>query len=862
MTFDKYISHPAKTENETATLLIGENGQFDSNGHLRQVANRMMKACKGQTLSDDTPAEVVAEVIGLTHDFAKLTSWAQKHLRNEPFQHLDEYRYHSFPSSLVTLYCLLECRNDVSEYAAEVATLVVIGHHNTRRPPDSGKVTENYGRSSKEVKNKYKVVCEQFDNIDEHVPNLADLVISEASGGVGSWDDFRNWHTKRVDPIDGIHNHILYFAGIGNSKPDDYYADTVRLWTSLKFADQTSASGLKEADLGGTLPNLADLENHISDLDIGSGIVKDLNRHRNQARKDVTENITNIINSNSVGLITLPTGFGKTYAGLSSGLQAAEIKDSRLIYVLPYTSILDQTAAEIQNVFGVSPYGREFTLHHHLSETYTGLGDYHTDADIGRSPGSLHAESWLSGLTLTTTVQLFESLTAPTARQSTRIPSLYDSVIVIDEPQAIPEDWWQIVPVLVEMLVYNYNATVILMTATQPGIVKYGSDRLNTIELTNNTSRYTNFLDSHPRVKYRLHNTIQMESSDEYLTVDYPTAGGQICDLAEKSKDVLAVCNTRSSAEELYKHTLPIKNPQFIPPIEIGKILHEYVEETGDLPTPVRLRNRILELVDEGNTDTVYAFLSGDVRPDDRSLIIDTLYNDELGDDGSPEPLLDSDISVVLISTSVVEAGVDVSFDTVFRDYAPIPNIVQSGGRCNRSFGSKTGDVIVWRLAEPKNGNAIPSIVIHGGDGGNALPLLRETGRVLRQYATDDGIIDEATMVSETVEEFYKLLFDGRLNPGDERLVEFVSSASMTELEGEHMIEEIETYDDVVACLTDKERDDLLGADINGGDIGRYPGTQVNTRLDSKAKEISVGNSTYLLLDARETSYHPVFGVQ
>jgi len=860
MPIEQYISHPAKTDDGEPTLLIGEGGQFDSDGHLRTVADRMVEACHGQTLSDDTPAEPVAETIGLTHDFAKLTRWAQKHLRGEPFQHSDEYRYHAFPGALVTLYCLLECRDEVGEYAAEVATLVVAGHHDTQSPPEPSKLAEKYGRTTVEVRETYERVDEQFEDIGDEVPERADRIIRAATDGAGSWDDFREWHDDRTEPIGGAHDHLLYFARMGDGD-EGYYADVVRLWTSLKFADQTAASGLEDDDLGGTLPDRDDLETHVKQLDEGEGIVKELNKHRDRARENVTANVKTLLESdNNVGLITLPTGFGKTFAGLSAGLKAADINDSRLVYALPYTSILDQTADEIQSVFDVNPYSKEFTLHHHLADTYTGLGDRYTDADIGRSPGALHAESWLSGLTLTTTVQLFESLTAPTARQATRVPSLHEAVVVIDEPQAIPDDWWKIVPALVELLVRDYGATVILMTATQPGLVEYGSDTLEPRELTDDTDQYTDFLSDHPRVTYRLHDTVRADTGDEYETLDYPTAGRRVSEAAQDGGDVLAVCNTRPSAEELYRYVTPIGVGEAAETVELGRLLHEYATETGELPSPVELRQLALNAMSERETDTVYAFLSGDVRPDDRSLIIDALYDDEEGGENDPEPLLERDESVVLVSTSVVEAGVDVSFDTVFRDYAPIPNIVQSGGRCNRSFGGETGDVIVWRLAEPDDGNAIPSLIIHGGDGGDELPLLRETGRVLRRHA-DNGIIDESTMVSNTVSDFYGSLFNGSLDPGDETLANAVASASMSELEDEHMIEEIENYEDVVACLTGEERADLLDSDPDASDIGSHPGTQVNTDPEEWVKEATVGNSRYLLVDARDASYHPVFGV-
>jgi len=862
MSFDQYISHPAKTDDDEPTLLIGEEGRFDDTGHLRTVADRMAASCRGQRLADGTLAEAVAEVVGLTHDFAKLTTWAQLHLRGQAFQQSDEYRYHAFPSALVTLYCLLECCEDVGDHAAEVATLVVTGHHDTQSPPEPAKLFENYGRTAERgVQRTYERVRDQFDDIDEQVAERADRIIRAATDGNGSWEQFQAWHDRRTDPVDGVHDQLVYFAKMADGTPrDGYYADVVRLWTALKFADQTAASGLEDDDLDGALPDRSVLDEHVAELDEGEGILADLNHLRDRAREAATENVDALVASDDVGLITLPTGFGKTYAGLSAGLRAANLSNSRLVYALPYTSILDQTASEIQSIFGVSPYSEAFTLHHHLSNTYTGLGDHYTDANIGRSPGALHAESWLSGLTLTTSVQLFESLTAPTARQATRVPSLHEAVVVIDEPQAIPEDWWQIVPTFVELLVDAYDATVILMTATQPGLVEYGSEALETRELTNDPDQYTNFLADHPRVTYQLHDTVQGEVEGKSATLDYPTAGARVVEVAQGGQDVLAICNTRASAKELYQHVTPMAGRDETASVELGCLLHSYVSETGELPSPVHFRRLVLDAVSEQDADSVYAFLSGDVRPNDRALIIDALYDEEAGSSDDPPPLLDSDVSVVLISTSVVEAGVDISFDTVFRDYAPIPNIVQSGGRCNRSFGSETGAVVVWRLGEPTDGNSIPSLVIHGGDGGDALPLLRETGRVLQQH-TEDGGIDESTMISNIVADFYESLFEGSLNPGDEQLAAAVNSASMSELEDEHMIDAIEDYEDVVACLTDEECSRLLTGDPGTAGVEEHPGAQVNTDLETWSAEITVGNSKYLVLDARDTCYHPVFGV-
>jgi len=863
MRFNQYISHPAVTDDGDDTLLIGENGTFDADGHLKTVADRMTDICSGHTLSDGTQAGTIGNIVGLTHDIAKLTTWAQQYLRGQTFQQDTRYRYHQFPSALVTLYCVSQVGYAVTDHAAEIATLVVAGHHNTRSPPDPDTLSEGYGRLTPGVQETYERVSSQFEDIDANAAAEADRIISEATAGQGSWAGFKQWHERRVEPIDDAHDHLIYFDRIGdNDRREEYYDDLVRLWTALKFADQTAASGLADDDLDGRLPEVDRLEAHVDALPDGDGVLAELNHLREQARTEVMAGVDTLVETDSVGLITLPTGFGKTYAGLSAGLKAANRCDSRLVYVLPYTSILDQTANEIQSIFDVSPYSKQFTLHHHLSTTYTGLGDRYTDADIGRSPGALHAESWLSGLTLTTTVQLFESLTAPTARQATRVPALDQAVVVIDEPQAIPDSWWQIVPELIELLVNSYDATVILMTATQPGLIKYGSDTLDTRELTEDTDQYRDFLATHPRVVYDIHETVHSQAGGDHSTLSYAAAGKEVQTAASDRQNVLAVCNTRDSAEALYRAVRPTSEGESVASVELGRVIHDHVDATGELPSPVTLRELAFEEADERGADTIYAFLSGNVRPDDRALIIDALYNDDLGDASSPDPLLNSAYSVILIATSVVEAGVDVSFDTVFRDYAPIPNIVQSGGRCNRSFGGETGRVVIWRLAEPPDSNAIPSLVIHGGDGGDALPLLRETGRVLAEHVDDEGCIDESVMVSDTVDEFYAGLFEGPLDPGDEQLATAVRSASIAELEGAKMINEIDSYDDVIAGLTDTERADVLTDELTVSMLSNHAGAQVNTDADAATREVMIGHSTYLVVDARSEAYHPVFGVR
>jgi CRISPR-associated endonuclease/helicase Cas3/CRISPR-associated endonuclease Cas3-HD len=170
--------------------------------------------------------------------------------------------------------------------------------------------------------------------------------------------------------------------------------------------------------------------------------------------------------------------------------------------------------------------------------------------------------------------------------------------------------------------------------------------------------------------------------------------------------------------------------------------------------------------------------------------------------------------------------------------------------------------VIVWRLAEPEDGSSVPSLVIHGGSGGDALPLLQTTGQVLREYAGGQPEISESVMISEVVSDFYDSLFEGPLDPGDNELVADVRSAAMSELEGEHMIDEIENYEDVIVGLADEERSELLASDIDVGTISKYSGAQVSTDTRYWTRKVTKSNSKYLVLDGRKDSYDPIFGVR
>lgn len=336
----------------------------------------------------------------------------------------------------------------------------------------------------------------------------------------------------------------------------------------------------------------------------------------NQARKTIYETaLEKALESPGFFRLTVPTGGGKTRTSLGFALKHAMQFDlQRVIYAIPYTSIIDQTASEFRNILG-----DENVLEHHSA--------FEPDDDETENWSKLASENWDAPVIVTTTVQLFESLFANKPSKVRKLHRLAKSVIVLDEVQTLPASLLDPILDMLRELVRFYGATVVLCTATQPALDESPqfAGLPNVREIAPEPEKYFREL---ARVTYTSH-------------VATRWAWEKVAEELKQHEQVLCIVNTKKHARELFAL------------LDDKEALH--------LSTNMCMahRRKVLEQIRQN------------------------LKNKQ---------------PCRVISTQLVEAGVDLDFPVVYRALGPLDSIVQAAGRCNREgLLDEKGHVIIFK---------------------------------------------------------------------------------------------------------------------------------------------------------------------
>lgn len=326
--------------------------------------------------------------------------------------------------------------------------------------------------------------------------------------------------------------------------------------------------------------------------------------------------------SGNISILNMPTGSGKTLCSLNIALSKLTESGStkkRIIYVIPYTSVIEQTADTFKGIFG--KYAD--ILQHHSNYVFDSDEDEEADTlkKLKRA-----TENWDAPFIITTNVQFFQSLYHYKGSGLRKLHNVGDSVIIFDEIHLLPINMLQ--PCLrgIGYITKYLNSEAIFLSATMPDFDKLFKRYMPDCTVTKLMTDKDDF-------KYF--------KKCRYINLGKKDYNG-ILEKSSQYSSSLIVVNRKKTAQELYRSMS-------------GKKYH----------------------------------LSTYMTPHDRSRVIKSIRDELKGSE-----------RITVVSTSLIEVGVDLDFKAVFRQMAGLDNILQTGGRCNRDGNEDSGDVFVFEFDE------------------------------------------------------------------------------------------------------------------------------------------------------------------
>lgn len=636
---------------------------YPLSAHLAWVAAGAAERVSSSQRAEDLYG--AALVAGLAHDFGKYTSFFQSYLRTGCG---GAEKQHAHISGLWGAY--LARRFSLTPERQLAVYFAVARHHQNLDDPEGSIVSPedldgDWDELDPRMREQLRVVASQISDIklrgEEVSTSLraagrwAGKLLAARSLPVpewlsGEWEGLlREFLSSWKDVYRGLFAFWRRFkrqrlaaeaAGCGDVDLRLYF-DILTLFSALIDSDKIHAARIREPR---RMEIPADAVERYRSIRYGRPSVV-VDAVREDLYRCVSERLRSAPPEHRIFSLTAPTGSGKTLAGLAAALFLRErVADScqappRIIYALPFTSIIDQVFAVGEDVLctalGLSSDALPAPLamkHHHLAEL-----SYLRSAGEAESPldeALLLIESWQSEIVVTTFVQFFHTLVGYENRMLKKFHRLRGSVVILDEVQNIPVEYWPLVEETLRQACSRLDMRVILMTATRPEwfepeeVWELAGDEEAVRRRFAALNRVRLFADTAP---------VAVEEAADSFLKQY-----------QRDMSYLVVLNTIRSSVAFYS----------------------IVREALGCDAPV-------------------FYLSTNIVPLERQRRIAEIRK-ALADGEKP----------VVVSTQVVEAGVDLDFDVVWRDLGPVDAVVQVAGRCNRNFRREKGDVRILHLVD------------------------------------------------------------------------------------------------------------------------------------------------------------------
>lgn len=611
-----------------------------------------------------------ALLAGLAHDFGKYTGFFQRYLRTGQG---GPEKQHAFLSGLWAAYLAADAGLEPTRQLA--LFLAVIRHHQGLADPERylvapRKLAGEWGELKEETALRLRRVEVQVADLRGSAPAVARSLAAAAryatrllaARGLAAPEWLaRDWKASLHDFLGGWRttygNLYRVWRGFRRRSEGDLapYFEVLSLFSALIDADKIHA-----ARVAGTVrPALpADAVDRFRTARFGPPR-NTMDALRDDLYREVVRRVDRTPLTQRLFTVTAPTGTGKTLAGLAAAfrlrarLAAAGRAAPRIIYALPFTSIVDQTFAvgeEVLRTVLPTAGGVPSTWllkHHHLVEpVYREPGREDEERSLDES--LLLIESWQSEIVITTFVQLLHTLIGHENRMLKKFHRLGGAILILDEVQNIPVEYWPLVTATLRQAAERLDMRLILMTATRPEWFAPGES----LELAGEAEIV--------RRRFEALNRVTVTADASPLTV--AQAADAFLNYYQGRNSYLVVLNTIKSSIAFYQ---------------------------------------ALRQAWDGRGPSLY-YLSTNIVPAERERRLRAI-RERLARGEKP----------VVVSTQVVEAGVDLDFDEVWRDLGPVDAVVQVAGRCNRHGRAERGTVRLLHLVDDEGsaGKSLASYV-------------------------------------------------------------------------------------------------------------------------------------------------------
>lgn len=688
---EKYIAHIDWIDkNDSAKGFVIQTVEE----HLNGVANFAESTCSGINIGN------TGKLLGLLHDMGKYSNKFQDRIRNSFLGKDAEKVDHSAAGALWLYNNAAGCINIPARYIIrEILANILMGHHHGLYDMQDGQKESPFLKRIKENgKDKQLEDCSEYFKhhnetdlkmlLRKSVEELSKVIINIKNTNNDGYGFY--FHIQNLVRL--IYSHLI---------DADWY-DTAN-WNANKYCWQE-------------IDNFCDwklLQNKLHEkyASFGKPVGK-INEYRTMIADDCE-----IGGANKSGIYTLsvPTGAGKTLASMRYALaHAMKYNKKRIIEIVPYTAIIDQNVNEIKKVLenGVD---REIVYAHHSNVDYdcrikpdnNGFYDWE---DVYKR--NYVTQRWDAPIIFSTMVQFLEIITSYRSQAARRMQGLENSVIIFDEIQSLPSKYTYIFNETINFLKNSCNCSIVLCTATQPGLDSGVIKRKAHIdgEIANNLNDIFNIFS-------------RVDVDIDLAPVAVDVIATEVIKKLEIEDSALVIMNTTISAKDMYdniKSRIVGKNI---------KLLY--------LTTKLTMADRTIIL------NRIKKILKNNIDNDNKQKII-------------------------CVTTQLIEAGVDVSFNCVYRSLAGLASVAQSAGRCNRNGEmDHHGYVKVFYLGDNENIKPLKEIIIQQ-------EIMKRMFCQNAQYSNED--IKTVLTNQSIIEDYFKQLYDKLRMECGSKLLEYPST--------------------------------------------------------------------------------------